>query len=69
MNEVKAKKCCGESPIYSSHDDFVNHTKTYKLRCAKCGRKVEVERVIGRISPKKAILIMYSAWNSEVNDE
>lgn len=65
MNELKAKECCGIRPIFSTTDDFAEHTKTYCIRCVKCGRKVEIRRKIGEIAPKKAIFKLYEEWNEK----
>ena len=58
---------CGEKVYMRDIDDFVNHTKTYIIRCHKCGAEVKTVRKIGEISPKKAIVTTIKNWNDMQN--
>lgn len=59
---------CGEKVYMRDIDDFVNHTKTYIIRCHKCGAEVKTIRKIGQISPKKAIVETINKWNELQNN-
>ena len=59
---------CGEKVYMRDIDDFVNHTKTYIIRCHKCGSEVKTIRKIGKISPKKAIVETIKKWNESQNN-
>lgn len=65
---VGIKPCkCGETVFMRSIDDFENQTKTYLIRCHKCGAEVKTIRKIGQISPKKAIVKTIENWNDVQN--
>lgn len=55
---------CGEKVDMRDIDDFVNHTKTYIIRCNRCGTEVKTIRKTGEISPKKAIIQTIQKWNN-----
>ena len=59
---------CGETVYMRDDDDFDNHTKTYIIRCHKCGAEVKTVRKIGEIAPKKAIIQTIQKWNEGLYD-
>ena len=59
---------CGEKVYMRDIDDFVNHTKTYIIRCSRCGTEVKTVRKIGEISPKKTIIQIIQKWNDLQNN-
>ena len=66
---VEINPCkCGEKVYMRDIDDFINHTKTYIIRCHKCGAEIKTVRKIGEISPKKAIIETINKWNEMQNN-
>ena len=66
---IETNPCkCGEKVYMRDIDDFVNHTKTYIIRCSRCGAEVKTIRKIGKISPKKAIIQTIQKWNDFQNN-